>query len=211
MYNKKVMQHFLHPHNMGNIKNADGVGEVGNLKCGDVMKMYIKVKNNKITNIKFETFGCAAAISTSSMITELAKGKTIEQAMQITRKDVADELGGLPLIKMHCSNLAADALHAAIKNYQDKLAGKRVKKLDVCVVSKKELKMKPKTITKDTVLADVLNIDGAEEILHKFSLPCLHCPMAAQEIGILKLGDVAEQYGIDIDALLKELNTLSKK
>jgi len=114
------MEHFRNPHNMGEIPNADGVGTVGNPVCGDLMTIYIKVNDNRIEDIKFKTFGCGAAIATSSMITELAKGKTLEEAMKITRGDVADSLGGLPPIKMHCSNLAADGLHAAIQDYLKK-------------------------------------------------------------------------------------------
>lgn len=117
-YSDKVMKHFRHPKNIGEIKDADGVGTVGNPVCGDLMTIYINVKNNKIVDIKFKTFGCAAAIATSSMITELAKGKTLDEALKITREDVADELDGLPPLKMHCSNLAADALHEAIINYK---------------------------------------------------------------------------------------------
>jgi len=120
VYSEKVMEHFKNPRNVGEILDADGVGTVGNPVCGDVMTIYIKVKDNRITDIKFKTFGCGAAVATSSMITELAKGKTLEEAMKITRNDVADSLGGLPTIKMHCSNLAADALHEAIKDYQKK-------------------------------------------------------------------------------------------
>jgi nitrogen fixation protein NifU and related proteins len=120
MYSKKVMKHFKNPKNVGEIKNPDGLGKVGNPVCGDVMWIYIKVKNNKITNIKFKTFGCVSAIATTSMLTELAKGKTLEQAEKITRDDVAKSLGGLPSIKMHCSNLAADALKKAIENYRKK-------------------------------------------------------------------------------------------
>lgn len=119
-YSKKVMEHFLHPKNMGEIKDANGVGKVGNPVCGDVMWVYIKVKNNKIRDIKFKTLGCAAAIATSSMITELAKGRNLEKAEKITRDDVADKLGGLPPIKMHCSNLAAQALRKAIEDYKKK-------------------------------------------------------------------------------------------
>ena len=114
MYTDKVMEHFKNPRNMGEISNADGVGTVGNPVCGDLMTMYIKVKDNRIADIKFKTYGCGAAIATSSMTTELAKGKTLEEAMEITRASVAESLGGLPKVKMHCSNLAADALHAAI-------------------------------------------------------------------------------------------------
>jgi nitrogen fixation NifU-like protein len=120
MYSEKVMEMFRNPKNMGEIENPDGVGKVGNPKCGDLMELYIKVENDIITDVKFKTFGCAAAIATSSMITEMAKGKTLDEAMKITRKDVADELEGLPPIKMHCSNLAADALHAAIEDYRKK-------------------------------------------------------------------------------------------
>ena len=120
MYTDKVMDHFKNPRNMGEISDADGVGTVGNPTCGDLMTMYIKVKEDRIKDIKFKTFGCGAAIATSSMTTELAKGKTIDEAMRITRANVADQLGGLPPVKMHCSNLAADALHAAIKDYQQK-------------------------------------------------------------------------------------------
>lgn len=117
MYSEKVMEHFRNPRNMGEIPNADGVGTVGNPVCGDLMSIYIKVKDNRLEDVKFKTFGCGAAIATSSMITELAKGKTLDEAMKITRGDVADSLGGLPPIKMHCSNLAADGLHAAIQDY----------------------------------------------------------------------------------------------
>jgi len=117
MYSERVMELFRKPHNLGRMKNPDGVGKVGNPICGDVMYLYIKVKDNKIKDVKFETFGCVAAIATSSMITDLAKGKTLEEAKKITRENVAKEVGGLPLIKMHCSNLAADALHEAIKDY----------------------------------------------------------------------------------------------
>jgi nitrogen fixation NifU-like protein len=118
------MAHFANPHNVGEITDADGIGKVGNPQCGDVMWLYIKVKDNILTDIKFKTFGCGAAIATSSMITDLAKGKTLEEAKKISRQDVADSLDGLPPTKMHCSNLAADALREAIKDYESKLASK---------------------------------------------------------------------------------------
>ena len=121
MYTDKVMEHLRNPTNMGEIPNADGVGTVGNPVCGDLMTMYIKVKDNRIEDVKFKTYGCGAAIATSSMTTELAKGKTLDEAMKITRASVADSLGGLPKVKMHCSNLAADALHAAIEDYREKI------------------------------------------------------------------------------------------
>jgi len=123
-YSKKVMEHFMNPRNVGEIEDADGVGEVGNPKCGDIMTFYIKVKDNRIEDVKFKTFGCGAAIAVSSMISEMAKGKTLEEALKITEKDVADELDGLPTNKMHCSNLGASALHAAIRNYLKKKEGK---------------------------------------------------------------------------------------
>ena len=120
MYTDKVMEHFKNPRNMGEIAGADGVGTVGNPVCGDLMSISIKVKDNRLADVKFKTFGCGAAIATSSMTTELAKGKTLEEAMKITRADVAGSLGGLPPVKMHCSNLAADALHEAIKDFYKK-------------------------------------------------------------------------------------------
>lgn len=123
VYNEKVLEHFQNPRNVGTMENADGVGEVGNINCGDIMRIYIKVGvDERIEDIKFQTFGCGAAVATSSMVTEMAKGKTITEALVMTNKDVAESLGGLPPIKMHCSNLAADALHAAIKNYREKTA-----------------------------------------------------------------------------------------
>jgi nitrogen fixation NifU-like protein len=120
MYSEKVMDHFKNPRNMGEIPDADGIGTVGNPVCGDMMEVYIKVKDKRIVDIKFKTFGCGAAIATSSMVTELAKGKTLDEAKKITRANVAESLGGLPKIKMHCSNLAADALHHAIEDYYKK-------------------------------------------------------------------------------------------
>jgi nitrogen fixation NifU-like protein len=119
-YSKKVLDHFMNPRNVGVIEDADGYGKVGNPVCGDLMEMYIKVKDGVITDIKFKTFGCGSAIATSSMATELAKGMHVDKALKLTRNDVATELDGLPPAKMHCSNLAADALHAAIKDYKIK-------------------------------------------------------------------------------------------
>jgi nitrogen fixation NifU-like protein len=124
MYSKKVMDHFINPRNVGEIENADGVGTVGNPSCGDIMKIYLKVDNGVITDVKFQTFGCGAAIATSSITTEMVRGKTIEEALKLTRDEVADALGGLPPIKMHCSNLAADALKAAIADYRARRSGK---------------------------------------------------------------------------------------
>jgi len=119
-YTEKVMEHFKNPKNMGEMPDADGVGEVGNPSCGDVMKVFIKVNGDRISDIKFQTFGCVAAVATSSMVTELAKGKSLDDAMKLTRADVAESLGGLPPIKLHCSNLAADALHEAVLDYRSR-------------------------------------------------------------------------------------------
>lgn len=123
MYSEKLMDHFTNPRNVGEIPEADGVGEEGNPTCGDVMKITIKVEGNRIVDAKFRTFGCGAAIGVSSMVTEMVKGKTLEEALAITKEQVAAELGGLPPQKMHCSNLGADALHKAIEDYRRKQAG----------------------------------------------------------------------------------------
>jgi len=119
-YSQKLLDHFFHPRNVGEIKNPDGVGRAGNPVCGDILELYIKVKNNKITNIKFKTLGCAAALATSSMITELTKGKTVEEALKISNQDVTEALGGVPAVKRHCSVLAEQALKAAVKDYLNK-------------------------------------------------------------------------------------------
>lgn len=122
-YTEQVMDHFMNPRNMGEMEDASGVGTVGNAKCGDIMRIYIKVENDVITDVSFKTFGCGAAIATSSKATELVKGKTIDEALQITNKAVMEALGGLPPVKVHCSVLAEEALHAAIKDYRDRMNG----------------------------------------------------------------------------------------
>ena len=124
MYTEKVMEFFANPKNVGELTDPDGVGTVGNPVCGDIMRITIKVVDGVITDVRFKTFGCGAAIATSSMVTEMVKGKSVEEAMQVTNRNVAEALGGLPHNKMHCSNLAADAVHLAIKNYQERLSGK---------------------------------------------------------------------------------------
>jgi len=119
-YSEKVLEHFKNPRNVGELENPDGVGVEGNPVCGDLMEIHIQVEDDRITDIRFKTFGCGSAIATSSMVTEMAKGKTLDEALKITRSDVANELDGLPKQKMHCSNLAADALHKAIEDYRKK-------------------------------------------------------------------------------------------
>lgn len=120
MYSEKVMDHFTNPRNVGEIENADGVGQVGNAKCGDIMKVYLKIENDIIVDVKFKTFGCGAAVATSSMATELIKGKTIDEASRLTNKAVAEALDGLPPVKMHCSVLAEEAVAAALEDYRKK-------------------------------------------------------------------------------------------
>jgi len=119
-YSDKVMEHFQHPRNVGEIEDPDGVGIVGNPVCGDMMTFYIRVKDNRLADVKFKTFGCGAAIAVSSMVSEMAKGKTLDEVLAITNEQVAEQLGGLPTNKMHCSNLGADALHRAIQDYRAK-------------------------------------------------------------------------------------------
>lgn len=120
MYSQKVMDHFTNPRNVGEIPDADGIGEVGNAKCGDIMRIYLDIDGDVIKDVKFKTFGCGAAVATSSMVTEMVMGKTIDEALEVTNAAVAEALDGLPPVKMHCSNLAADAVHAAIKDYREK-------------------------------------------------------------------------------------------
>ena len=120
LYSEKVMDHFMHPRNVGSIENADGVGQVGNAKCGDIMKIYLKIENDIIVDVKFETFGCGSAIASSSMATEMIMGKSIQEAMRLTNKAVAEALDGLPVHKMHCSVLAEEAIKNALKDYYDR-------------------------------------------------------------------------------------------
>ena len=120
-YTEQVMDHFMNPRNMGEMEDASGVGTVGNAKCGDIMRIYIKVEDNVITDVKFKTFGCGAAIATSSKATEMVKGKTIDEALKITNKMVMEALGGLPPVKVHCSVLAEEALHAAVQDYKERM------------------------------------------------------------------------------------------
>ena len=129
-YTEKVMQHFMHPHNVGVIENPDGYGKVGNPSCGDIMEIFIKVDNDIITDVKFRTFGCASAIASSSISTDMIIGKTVEEALKLTNKQVVDELGGLPAVKMHCSVSAEDAIKMAIEDYLSKRDGKKTEKAE---------------------------------------------------------------------------------
>lgn len=131
LYSEKVMDHFEHPRNLGEMEDADGIGEVGNPKCGDIMKMYIKVKDDVITDVKFKTYGCGSAVASSSMATEMIKGRTIEEALQLSNKAVTEALDGLPAHKIHCSVLAEEAVRAAVKDYYDK-NGIEYNKKDFC-------------------------------------------------------------------------------
>lgn len=138
MYTDLVMEHFTSPRNVGILEDADGIGKVGNPVCGDLMELFIKIREGIIEDIRFRTFGCGAAIATSSVATELVKGKSIEEALDVTRKDIAEALGGLPSAKMHCSNLAADALRSAIRDYYEKHPGEKPADLDLDTLAPKD-------------------------------------------------------------------------
>jgi len=166
IYSEKVMEHFQNPRNVGVIKEADGIGQVGNPVCGDMMTFYIKVKNNRLEDIKFQTFGCGAAIAVSSMISEMAMGKTLEEAIKITNETVAEELGGLPKNKLHCSNLGADALHAAIEDYKKKQAG--IKEEEAAGTSSEEEKCYCPYCEGP--------IEGLEEYCHSCQIELEECP-----------------------------------
>ncbi|KPK72387.1 nitrogen fixation protein NifU [candidate division WOR_3 bacterium SM23_60] len=183
-YSEKVLDHFRNPRNVGTLEGNDvAKGTVGNPVCGDLMEFYIRVKDNTIVDIKFKTFGCGSAIATASMITELAKGKTIDEALKITRKDVADELDGLPPIKMHCSNLAADALRAAITNYKVDTGKKsvelalslaqqtprvvfvtRARELSVTPELKKKIKQSDIKVLRESVLLEIKGLNQVEQV-----------------------------------------------
>jgi nitrogen fixation NifU-like protein len=191
MYSDKVMDHFANPRNVGVIADADGKGEVGNPVCGDMMTFYIKVKDDRLADVKFQTFGCGAAIAVSSMVSEMARGKTLDEAMAITNESVAEELGGLPKNKMHCSNLGADALHEAIKNYRDKQAGRAEKAAGTAGVHEHEGCACPYCDTaleeKDKTFCRACRVEFEEcpscgGITKKGDAACVHCgkPLAAK-------------------------------
>jgi nitrogen fixation NifU-like protein len=173
IYSEKVMDHFQNPRNVGVIEDADGTGKVGNPVCGDMMEFYIKVKDNRIADVKFKTFGCGAAIAVSSMVSEMAMGKTLEEAMKITNADVAKELGGLPKNKLHCSNLGADALHKAIEDYNAKQEAKR----------RKDERMKEAEKEKCSCPYCDGPIEGWEEICHSCQVELERCDACGKVIG----------------------------
>lgn len=174
IYSEKVMEHFQNPRNVGVIEDADGVGKVGNPVCGDMMEFYIKVKDNRIADVKFKTFGCGAAIAVSSMVSEMAMGKTLDEAMKITNDDVAEELGGLPKNKLHCSNLGADALHKAIENYRDKKEGKPQQETEAKAEEKEEECACPYCEGP---------IEGLEEVCHSCHVELDRCDECGKVIG----------------------------
>ena len=173
IYSEKVMEHFQNPRNVGVMQDADGVGKVGNPVCGDMMSFYIKVKDNRIEDVKFQTFGCGAAIAVSSMVSEMAMGKTIEEVLKITNKSVAEELGGLPKNKLHCSNLGADALHKAIENYQERQKAE---------VEKKEAQ--PKSIDKEKCHCPYCEgpLEGLEDYCKQCEIEFEECPECGEPV-----------------------------
>lgn len=173
IYSEKVMEHFQNPRNVGKIEDADGIGQVGNPVCGDMMTFYIKVKDNRLADVKFQTFGCGAAIAVSSMVSEIAKGKTLEEALQITNDMIADELGGLPKNKLHCSNLGADALHAAIMDYKKKQEAKE---------KKEEIKEAEAGVKEDPCYCPYCEgpIEGLENYCTHCQVELVECPHCGQ-------------------------------
>lgn len=202
LYTQKVQDLFLNPHNLGEIENPDGVGEVGNAKCGDIMKIWIKVdpKSEKLESVKFKTFGCAAAIATSSIITDMAQGKTLEEAEKITNQDVANELGGLPPAKMHCSNLAADALKKAIQNYRSKFSDKaEFPNLGEGSGNHYVEGLIEKSMTIGEIIE---NYPHLIEVLLQYGFHCVGCQMNSIE----SLEEGALKHAVDIDELVDVLN-----
>lgn len=181
IYSDKVMNHFQNPRNVGTIEDADGVGKVGNPVCGDMMEFYIKIEDDRLTDVKFKTFGCGAAIAVSSIVSEMATGKTLDEAMKITNKQVAEELGGLPKNKLHCSNLGADALHAAIKNYREKKAGtatdepKEKEKSESCACPYCDAELEEKADFCQTCQIELVDCPECGEPVNKKADECLHC------------------------------------
>lgn len=196
MYSKKVIETFRNPKHLGKIKDADAVGEVGNIKCGDMMKVYLKVSNNIIKDIKVETYGCVSAIAASDTMCKLVKGKTLEEAEKLTYKQIIADLGELPKIKYHCSIMGTEALHNAIVNYRKNHE-----------VKHKGQKTEEKNMFNEkTTLDKIFDSKNGPELLMKYNVPCLGCHFASQEMHELTLGDISNAYGIDLKGLLKDLN-----
>lgn len=190
MYSKKVIETFKNPKFVGEIKNADAVGEVGNIKCGDMMKVFLKVKNNRIEDVKVQTYGCVAAIASSDTLCKLVKGKTLEEAEKMHFKEIITDLGEMPKIKYHCSIMGIEALQKAIQNYRKKqiTGGNKM------------------NYSEKSTLGEVLNHKKGPELLAKYHVPCISCHMAASELDSLTLRDLGGAYGIDIKNLVKDLN-----
>jgi len=204
MYSKEVLKRFKNPKNAGEIKNADVVAEVGNLKCGDIIKVFLKVEKDKIKEVKFQTYGCVSAIAASDMLCDLAKGKTIEQAQKIKFKDILNKLQGLPPIKYHCSVMAVEALQKAITEYLKNI--KKGKTKDKQKDKAQQRTEKTGKILASTTLAKLPQNIKTQKTLAKFGVPCISCPHVHEEENSLTLGQVAKMYGLDIKGLLTELN-----
>ncbi len=199
MYSKKVIETFKNPKFVGEIKNADAVGQVGNIKCGDMMKVFLKVKNNRIEDIKVQTYGCVAAIASSDTMCKLVKGKTLEEAETLTYKKIIEDLGQMPKIKYHCSIMGTEALHKAIQNYRNS-SSKKKKQENGNGGGKMNYSDK-------STLGEVLNHKKGPELLAKYYVPCISCHMASSELDSLTLKDLAGAYGINIKGLINDLNS----
>lgn len=211
MYSKEVLKRFKNPKHAGEIKNPDISAEVGNIRCGDVIKVSLKVEKDKIKDVKFMTYGCVSAIAASDMLCELAKGKTLKEAQKIKFKDVLEKLEGLPPIKYHCSVMAVEALQKAIKEYLKKAKESKIK--DKPKDKSQQNKEKTgktlaptKKATEKTTLAKLPQDVKTQKILAKHGVPCISCPHVGYEQESLTLGFIAKAYGIDLKKLLKDLN-----
>ncbi len=197
MYSKKVINVFKNTKNLGKIKNADAIGETGNIKCGDMMRIYLKIKNNIIKDVKIETYGCIAAIASSDTLCNIVKGKTINEAEKLNYKSIINELGDMPKIKYHCSMMSIDALKKAIKEYKEKNKNKTI------IKEKKTIKK----INENTTLKDILKNKKNIKILFDNNVPCLSCSHAKYEMDKLLLKDVCKMYDLNLKKILRELNS----
>jgi nitrogen fixation NifU-like protein len=195
MYSKKVLNRFKNPKNVGKLTDANAVGKVGNIKCGDMMKIYLKIDKNIIKDAKVETYGCVSAIAASDALCDLIKGNTLEEAQKMKYKEIIDELGELPKLKYHCSIMSTEALQKAIKNYLEKHNPKEEKIM----------------FNEKSTLKQVLEHKNGAELLAKYHVPCLGCSFAQYELEYLKLKDIENAYGINLKGLLKDLNSIKIK